>query len=237
MDIVPTIADKRPPFVRFEMREYGAQDMPNPDGPELPKISVPKMTAFVCVTSHGSKDSFEAPAESWLADKLNKAKKGEYPYEWYNHFKLAYAEWLKGNELPRLGTPIATWMMLPAKSVRDRIISVGIATVEDLGAMPDSGLAQIGLDGRYLRDMAATWCAEAKDKGATAKELADVKAENQRLTAQNEELSNRFAAMERRLDKFMREQDEDEEPAPRRRRRAAAEPEGAGGIMSEQGAG
>ena len=233
MDIVPTIADKRPPFVRFEMREYGAQEMPNPEGEDKPKISVPKMTPFVCVTSHGSKDSFEAPAETWLADKLAKAKKSEYPYEWFNHFKLQFEEWKKGNELPRLGTPIATWMMLPAKSTRDRLISVGVTTVEDLAAMPDSGLATIGLDGRYLRDMAATWCAEARDKGATSKELADVKAENVRLTAQNEELSNRFAAMERRLDKFMREQEEDDEPAPRRRRRAAAEEPAAGGIMTE----
>jgi hypothetical protein len=228
MDIVPTIADKRPPFVRFEMREYGSEQVPNPDGEDKPKISVPKMTAFVCVTSHGSKDSFEAPAQTWLADKLAKAKKGEYPYEWYNHFKLAFEEWLKGNELPRTGTPIATWMLLPAKSTRDRLIAVGITTVEDLAVVPDSGLAMIGLDGRHLRDMASTWVAEAKDKGATAKELADVKADNTRLSGENEELRNRFAALERRLDAFLREQSDEDAP-PRRGRRTG---EGQG-LMNE----
>jgi hypothetical protein len=235
MDIVPSIADKRPPFVRFEMREYGTQQIANPEGDDKPKISVPKMTPFVCVTSHGSKDSFEAPAETWLEDKLNKAKKGEYPYEWYNHFKLAFAEWLKGNELPRTGTPIATWMMLPAKSVRDRLVANGITTVEDLAVIPDHGLAQIGLDGRYLRDMAATWAREAKDKGAIAKEFADVKAENLRLTERNQGLEDRIATMEKRLDKLLREEEEDEDPAPRRRRRAAPGEQQAG-LMAEPGA-
>ncbi len=232
MDMVPTIADKRPPFVRFELREHGTQDIPNPEGDDKPKINVPRMLAFVCVTSHGSKDSYEEVADTWLAKCLAKAKKGEYPYEWLKHFQLAYEEWKKGNELPREGTPIATWMMLPAKSVRDRLVAQGITTVEDLAAIPDHGLAQIGLDGRYLRDMAAAWVRDAKDKGASAKQFANLSADNARLTAENEDLRNRFAAMERRLDAFLNQESEPARPSGRRGRGAAAE---GGSIMGEAG--
>jgi hypothetical protein len=202
MSMIPTVMDKRPPFVQFRDQEYGI----NRDASEAAGRPVPAMVTMICITPHGSKDEFVKPAEEWLAQTKAKALRGDYPVEWYNHFDLQFSEWKKGNELPREGTPIQTWQAA-SNEQRSRLKAIGIPTVEDLAAYPDSGLGIIGLDGRYLRDLAKGWIAEGKDKGINAKALADA---NAKITAQQETIERqetRLAALEARL--------EDEKPRKR----------------------
>lgn len=172
-----TVEKGRPPFVRWEEQEFGIDA-------ELSKQAghpVPKMVVMALITPHGSKDVVEKPAEAWLKQINEKALNGDYDVAWYQFFQHSYAEWLKGNELPREGTPIKTWAMLPGKMTAKRLIATGITTVEDLAEFPDSNLGVIGLDGRHLRDLARGWINEAKDKGINAKAIADanVKIEDQ----------------------------------------------------------
>jgi hypothetical protein len=189
-----SIYDKRPPFVRFEEREMGI----DPAATEAAGRPVPKMVIMACITSAGSKDEHEKPVEEWLKQIKEKALRGEYPIEWKNHFELQYSEWLKGHELPREGTPIKTWAMA-TRQQSTRLIAAGITTVEDLAAFPDTTLSMIGLDGRYLRDMARGWINEAKDKGTNAKALADA---NIKISTQQEtidRLTERLQRVEARL--------------------------------------
>ena len=163
---IPVSFDKRPPFVRFEEREYGR----NVEASEAAGRPIPRVVVMACITPFASKDCIEKPAEEWLEQIRGKASKGEYPPEWAVQFRLQYEEYLKGNELPREGTPTITWQMA-TREQQLRLKALGITTVEDLALTPDSGLNQIGLDGRVLRDTAKSWIAEAKDKGIVAQEL------------------------------------------------------------------
>ncbi len=194
MSMIPSVMDKRPPFVQFRDQEYGI----NREASEAAGRPVPAMVTMVCITPHGSKDEFVKPAEEWLAQTKAKALKGDYPVEWYNHFDLQFSEWKKGNELPREGTPVQTWQAV-SNEQRSRLKAVGIPTVEDLAQYPDGSLGQIGLDGRYLRDLARGWIAEGKDKGINAKALADAHVKIMELEADKERMQLRLQKLEERL--------------------------------------
>lgn len=200
MSMSPSVFDKRPPFVRFEEREMGI----NQEASDTAGRPIPKIVTLACVTPHGSKDCFEKVADEFLAQLKQKALRGEYPTEWLNFFELQYSEFKKGNELPREGTPVKTWPAV-SKEQSTRLIACGFTTIEDVAQIPDSGLGMLGLDGRYLRDLARSWINESKDKGVNARALADaqVKIESQEQTI------NSLQARLQRLE-------EDREESPKR---------------------
>jgi hypothetical protein len=206
--------------VRFEDRECGL----DAEATKAEGRPIPIMRALALVTPHGSKDVVEKFAEEWLDQIAAKALRGEYPLEWSNLFRAQYDAWRKGNELPRSGTPIFTWQMIGVKEQRTRLIALGITTVEDLAAVPDSGLGNIGLDGRYLRDLARGWVSEARELGSSAKELADVKADNVRLTEQAERQQGTINTLRDRLDRL--EQRNADQDAAVAAEPAAARPRG-----------
>lgn len=203
-----TIFDKRPPFVRFEEREIGI----DPVASEKAGRPIPRVVVMACITPHGSKDVVEKIAEEWLKQIRTQALQGNYNLDWVKFFEESYLEWKKGNELPRQGTPIATWPMAHNEA-RKRIRAAGYQAVEDLAQIPDSGLPEIGLDGRYWRDTARAWVNEAQTKGANAKELADLKAENAGLRETIERQREKQERLEQRI--LALETDD----VPRRRRR------------------
>lgn len=208
MSMVPQIFDKRPPFVRWEEREMGIDQ----EATEKAQRPIPRVVIMACITPHGSKDVVEKVAEEWLAQIKRQALNGMYNLEWSQFFHASFEEWKKGNELPREGTPIISWAMA-TNEARKRLRSLGITTVEDLGEMPDSNLAVIGLDGRYLRDLARGWLNEAKDKGANAKALADANVRIAQLEADKGSLLDRMRRLEAKvLD------DAPDVPAPGKRR-------------------
>lgn len=199
-----SIFDKRPPFVRFEEREMGL----NAEATRQEGRPIPRMVIMACITPHGSKDSFEQVADDWIEKQKQRSLSGEAPAEWYNHFALQLSEWKKGNELPREGTPIKTWAMCTGMDGK-HLIATGITTVEDLAAFPDTNLGVIGMNGRYLRDMARGWLAEAKDKGANAKALADANVE---IATLKETIERQTA----RIDRLAAKLEAQEEEAPKR---------------------
>lgn len=210
-----SVFDKRPPFVRFEEREMGI----DPTATEAAGRPIPRTVVMACITSHGSKDVHEKPVDEWLKGIKEKALRGEYSIEWKNHFELQYSEWLKGNELPRSGTPVKTWAMC-TREAGTRLIAAGITTVEDLAEFPDTNLNVIGMDGRYLRDMARGWINEAKDKGTNAKALADANVKIGTLEETVQRQADRLQRLEARLEE--REVDEPKRGPGRPRKTEAA---------------
>lgn len=182
---IAPVNDQRRPFVHFEEREYGR----NEEASLAAGRPVPNVGLFAVIHPVGSKDSHEKLVSDWLVDIRNKASRGAMSHEWLTAFEKDYEAYTKGHELPREGTPVKTWQMINAEP-RVRLIALGLTTVEDLAAVPDSGLSTIGLDGRVLRDTAKAWITEAKDKGAVAQELATA---NQRI-AELEERNKGYQA-------------------------------------------
>lgn len=208
-----SVFDKRPPYVRFEEREMGL----NAEATAAAGRPIPKVVIMACVTNAGSKDCFEKIAEEWIEDKHKQALNGLFPLEWVTLFRAQFEAFKQGHELPREGTPIKTWAMC-SREAATRLIAGGITTVEDLAEFPDSNLNVIGMDGRYLRDMARGWINEAKDKGANAKALADA---NVKIGTLEETVKRQAERMER-LEARLEESDEPKRGPGRPRKSEAA---------------
>ena len=161
------------PFLRFEYKRHGINAVES----EKAGRPVQNVIPFVFVVSAGGQE-YEAVADEYLARKRKEAIQGNYNADWVDHFEKQYAAWKLGQEIPKEGTPLSQWQMIADPSTRERIISAGVTTVEELMQVPDgSPRAQaIGLDWRVWRDMARAWHDEGVSKGSHAKENADLKA-------------------------------------------------------------
>jgi hypothetical protein len=190
--MLPQIRKEAPPFVRFEYVECGvdAEASAKAGG-----VRIPLVRPFALIMQHGSKDVVEKDAEEWLKQIEDKAIQGTYNPEWAQRFKMQFEQFLKGNELPRQGTPIRTWPA-PNREQVIRLQALGITTVEDLAAIPDSACRTSGLDGRYLRDLAKNYLEDSKGAGQMAKQLADLQQSNRDKDETIKRMEASIAALE-----------------------------------------
>lgn len=202
---------ERPPFVRFEDKEHGR----NEEASKASGRHVPRVLTMIFVTQHGSKDEHSDVADDFIAKKRASAIMGNYNPDWVAQFQAKLDAYRKGMELPPDGTPVQTWSAIN-KEQQVRLKAIGYLVIEDLAQVPDSGLSQIGLDGRHLRDLARAWIAEGSDRGVNARELADAKTLISDQAGQIDDLRQRLIAMETRL------ADEGTAAPPRARRTQAA---------------
>jgi hypothetical protein len=166
----------RVPFFMFQDREHGS----DPVASKEKGYEVPKMVTFILISPHGHKgDPIEFFADEFIERKGREAREGRYDHSWVSEFKDGLSKWREGKEIPRHGTPLITWERI-LKTRRDQLVS-RYPTVEDLAAVPDSSLGEIGLDGRVLRDMAKGDIQAKKDLSPVVKELADEKEKSRRL--------------------------------------------------------
>ena len=91
-----------------------------------------------------------------------------FPHQW--------AQYEAGEEQVEEGTPIEEWPLL-TRSQALMLKGVNIRTVENLAAVTDANLGNLGHGARTLRDQAAAWIKQAKD-GA---EMAKLVKENENL--------------------------------------------------------
>lgn len=189
---MPSVAKEAPPFVTFEYMEDGIdQEATLAAGRRIPKV-----TAFALIRQIGDKFTCtEKKAEEWLDQIEQKAIAGTYPPEWAQRYKMAFEQFKKGEELPREGTPVKTWPA-PTREQVLRLLALGLTTVEDLAATPDQGLSNIGLDGRYLRDLAKNYVDSGKDTAGIVKKLADAEQSIRDKDDQIKRLEERMNALE-----------------------------------------
>lgn len=182
----------RVPFFMFQDREHGVDAAASAER----GYEVPRLMTFILISPHGHKgDPIEFFAEEFIERKDKESRDGKYDREWVKEFRQGLEMHREGKEIPRHGTPLVTWERI-LKSRREALAR-RFPTVEDLAAVPDSSLGEIGLDGRVLRDLAKGDIQAKKDLSPVVKELADSKEETRRLQEQLEALTARFNAMEK----------------------------------------
>ena len=76
------------------------------------------------------------------------------------------------------------------------MLALGITTVEQLSAVPDNALSNIGLDGRNLRDLARNFIDAGQNQGTLAKKLADAEQTVRDQAEQINRMNERLAALE-----------------------------------------
>jgi hypothetical protein len=175
--------EERVPFFMFQDREHGA----DAEASKEKGYEVPKMVTFILITPHGHKgDPLEFFADEFIERKGVEAKKGMYDPSWVGEFKAGLAAHREGRAIPRHGTPLITWERILKK--RREQLAPRFQTVEDLAAVPDSSLGDIGMDGRVLRDMARGDIKAKTDLSPVVKELADANETIRRQQAQIDSL-------------------------------------------------
>lgn len=162
----------RPPYAVFEMRDVEDRDASIKAG-----HYVGKEVAFVTVTRPGSRDTLDKEALVWLGElKVRR----DVPVSWYPAFKQMYDEWSRGEVGEVNGTPIKTWPLL-GKAAQKTIMAAGILSVEDLAAIADSDLANIGTGAMSMKQKAIAWLEQASGPGKTAERLAALEAAQAQL--------------------------------------------------------
>jgi hypothetical protein len=182
----------RVPFFMFQDREHGVDAAASAER----GYEVPRLMTFIMISPHGHKgDPLEFMADEFLERKQREAREGRYDMAWVREFTEGLAMHRDGKEIPRHGTPLLTWERI-LKSRRE-VLARRFPTVEDLAAVPDSSLGEIGLDGRVLRDMAKGDIQAKLDLSPVVKELAESKEESRRLQEQLNALTARFDSMDK----------------------------------------
>ena len=187
---MPGIAEAKAPIVQFDYMEYGV----DVEASERAGRPIPKVIPFAYITP----DKFtrlEYPAEEWLEKKHREAIEGRVNPEWVTRWKMAFEAWKKGEELPLDGQPVKTWAALNKEQIT-RLIAMGYQTIEQVADVTDGNLAVIGLDGRYLRDLAKKTLEQHTNGGANAIEIAKLKQEARDKDGMIAGLMERVAALE-----------------------------------------
>jgi hypothetical protein len=157
--------------------------------------AVPKVETMIFIVPFDHKgDPLTFEANSFIARKKVEARDGRYDPSWVSEFERGFKEYNEGREVQRSGTPLFSFEKI-LKSRRMQL-SKQFPTVEDLAAVPDSGLGLIGLDGRVLRDLAR---AEIQAKANLAPVVEELATANETIRKQEEMISRleeRLSALE-----------------------------------------
>lgn len=164
------VDNDRPPYVTFETRPVEDRAASTTAG-----HFVSRDLDFAIITRPGSRDTMEKEASVWLRELAEKARTKSIPQTWATAFKESYETWKKGEDIPLTGTPIKGWPLLGPSAQKD-LIHAGIRTVEDLAALPDNEVGQIGTGAISFKQKAQAWLLAAQDTGKAASQIADLTA-------------------------------------------------------------
>ena len=117
---------------------------------------------------------------------VSKKVTAEHRQRWPEH----YSQFKAGIENPIVGTPLEQWPVLPASKVAE-LKALNIRTVEDLSALTDAQIQNIGMGGRELVAQATAFIDAAKDSAG----LEKLAAENSRLRDELEMLKEQIQAL------------------------------------------
>lgn len=187
------IAEPRPPYVTFEIRAIEDRERSLQEGRYVPKDVV-----YAIITPQGSKDRLERIAEEWFEQLTQQEREGRFPAEWLRAFRGAFAEWKEGREPAVNGTDVRNWPAVSPAQVK-ALLDAKLRTVEDLAVANEESIARIGMGGRALKAKAIEWLASARDIGKQAEQLAALKTENADLKAANERVNEQLQEVLKRL--------------------------------------
>ena len=156
---------------------------------------------FACVTPPYSKDVMKFKVQNWF-DQLEKdAAKNRFPHSWIGQFKKAYEAWKNGQELPLNGVPIRGWGIIsPAQ--QETLIKLNILTVEQLAAVTEEGTRRIGMGAIDLKNKAQAWLKTLNKSGKAALEIAELRAENDKLSIETRDLREKLEEMTKQIKSF-----------------------------------
>lgn len=178
----PIKLEDRPPFVQFETRSVEDREASITAG-----HYVGNDVDFAVITPAGSKDRIERICSEWFPQLREQVVQERMNPAWLAAYEGAYKAYKDGKEPPVDGTPVLDWPGLSPSQVK-QLVSLGLRAVEDVAAMNEETIANIGMGGRALKDRAISYLAAARDIGAVAESSAALKVENAELKRRSDAL-------------------------------------------------
>lgn len=144
------------------------------------------------IRTPGAKMSiFEFEIERQIHGGAVKCRVDERSERWVDILRDQLDAWRKQKTDQDLsGTPLETWPRLDVAMIASLRAS-GIFSLEALSEVPDSSLDVLGMNGRVLREQAKAMIEQAKGNAPI-----------ERLTAENDTLKQRLAALEAQFEKL-----------------------------------
>jgi hypothetical protein len=162
------LREDRPAYVRFE--RVGIEDTA-----ETLKqgVYIARDVDMALITPPYSKDVMKYKVKAWFDILDQDVRNGRIPEAWVANYKKQYAAFKAGQEMPLNGSPIKGWGIIsPAQ--QEMLIRMQVLTVEDLAAINDEGMKQMGLGGLDLKNKAKAWLLQINDHGKLAIQMADL---------------------------------------------------------------
>lgn len=180
---------ERPAYVRFERVAVEDKAASLREGHYIARD-----VDMALITPPYSKDIFKIKVPQWFANLEQDIHNGRIDPKWVEDYKEAYRRWQNGQEIPLNGTPIKGWGVIsPAQ--QETLIRMNVLTVEDLAGINDEGVKRVGMGGTDLKNKAAAWLAQLKDKGPLTQEISALKAENSLLKSNVETLTGQVQSL------------------------------------------
>jgi hypothetical protein len=190
---MPTIAEDRPPYVRFETRALEDRSASIESG-----AYVAKDVDFALITPVGSKDTIERNVSEWFEQLSLQVQQERFKQEWLLRYKESYSAWKAGQAVPLHGHAVVNWPGVSPAQLKT-LQAAHVLTVEDLAAANEETIARLGMGGRALKQRAEAWLKSVVDVGAVAEQSAALAVANAELTKQNKDLTARVAQLEAQL--------------------------------------
>lgn len=153
------------PYIRFEMAAIEDRAATREKG-----YYVTKDVPYAYVTRPGQRDTLVKDAEQYQRDLTEAARQGRVPLSWPDSYARLFSAWKSGIEAPVDGTPILGWTVM-SPAAQKMLIQAGIKTVEDLAALPEADMAQIGMGAIGYRQKAVAWLEAANGLGKATEKL------------------------------------------------------------------
>ena len=172
---------KLPPLMVFFREDAVKNERASEMGP-----AVYDTVTYIKVLAAGQKQSFPIyEIERTLPDGTTKPERANYM-----RFKRVYEEW-KAKQAPAVsGTPLEQWPLMDRATVA-ACKDANVFTVQQLAALPDGAIGNIRGKGMEWRAKAKAWLEDAGNAAVTV----ELRAENERLRADLEDLKKQVSAM------------------------------------------
>lgn len=171
------VDDNRPPYVTFEEREI--EDRP---ASIAAGHYVAKPFDVAIITRPGNRDTVEKEASVFLKEMRERSRLSQIPPTWYDAFEAAYKNWKNGETGTVDGTPIKGWPAIGAAQQKT-LLAAGIMSVEDLAALPDGAMDQIGMGAIGLKAKAKAWLEASNNTGKVAEEINALRVQVEQLVS------------------------------------------------------
>ncbi len=176
-----------PCFVEFEMRDEEDRTASIERGQ-----AVYKNVIFAIITPPGGHLVVEKEAATWLEER----KRDRDIFS--DHYHKCYDAFMDGIEAPIEGTAIENWPPATPAQVK-AIRGANVRTIEALAAANDDTLRRMGMGAQSLKQRAQAWLESASETGQAAEQLAALKADVERLTANVARLEEDKAILSKKM--------------------------------------